>query len=181
VYANFLTWCEILTSSFLLFCLVLILKIWRLCNVFGSGANHAIHAQFVTQSSLYNKGQLIGLLQGAGTWFATWFYAMHHALHLKRALLATIHQQKFLDLKSAKKQSVRMAVQDIEDNKFWKCLYILLCFVFPALRALCFCNASRPVMDKFSFFPTGPHKLLKGHRNSSMIQTSLVPLPWTTT
>ncbi len=142
MYATFLTRCKILTSSSLLFCQVLILKICRLFNIFGSGANHAIHTQFAAQSSLYNKGQLIGLLQGAGTWFATWFYAMHCALHLKQALLATIHQQKFLDLKSAKKQSVRMAVQDIEDNKFWKCLYILLRSDFPALRALCFCDAS---------------------------------------
>jgi hypothetical protein len=113
-----LTRCKILTSSSLLLCQVLILKICRLYNVFRSGANHAIHAQFVAQSSLYNKGQLIGLLRGAGTWFATWFYAMHHALCLKQALLAMIHQQKFLDLESAKKQSVPMAVQDIEDNKF---------------------------------------------------------------
>jgi hypothetical protein len=76
---------------------------------------------------------------------------MHRALHLKRALLATIHQQKFLDLESAKKQSVRMAVQDIEDTKFWKCLYILLSSVFPALRALRFYDASRPVMDNIFF------------------------------
>jgi hypothetical protein len=88
---------------------------------------------------------------------------MHHALPLKRALLATIHQQKFLDLESAKKQSVRMAVQDIEDNKFWKCLYILLCFVFPALRALRFCNASRPVMDKIFFL---------SHRTTQVIERS---------
>jgi hypothetical protein len=105
----------------------------------------------MAQSSLYNKGWLISLLCGAGTWFATWFYAMHRALCLKQALLATIHQQKFLDLKSAKKQSVQVAVQDIEDNKFWKCLYILLCSVFPALRALRFCDASRLAMDKIFF------------------------------
>jgi hypothetical protein len=37
-----------------------------------------------------------------------------------------IHQQKFLDLKSVKKLSVKMAIQDIEDKKFWKCLYVLL-------------------------------------------------------
>jgi hypothetical protein len=133
---------------------VLILKICRLYNVFGSGANHAILAQFAAQSSLYNKGRLIGLLRGAGTRFATWFYAMHCALRLKQDLLATIHQQKFLDHESAKRQSVRMAVQDIRDNKFWKCLYILLCSVFPALRALHFCNASQPVMDKKFSFPT---------------------------
>ena len=56
-----------------------------------------------------------------------------------------------------------MAVQDIEDNKFWKCLYILLCFVFPALRALRFCNASRPVMDKIFFL---------SHRTTQAIERS---------
>ncbi len=142
---------------------MLTLKICRLYNVFGSDANHAIHTQFVVQSSLYNKGRLIGLLQGPGTWFATWFYAMHCALHLKQALLATIHQQKLLDLKSTKIQSVQMAIQDIEDNKFWKCLYTLLCSVFSALRALHFCNASQPVMDKIFFL---------SHRTTQAIERS---------
>ena len=72
-------------------------------------------------------------------------------LRLRQALLSTIHQQKFLELESVKKQSVRGAIQDIEDKKFWKCLYILLRCVFPALRALRFCDASRPVMDKIFF------------------------------
>ncbi len=72
---------------------------------------------------------------------------------------------KFLDLESAKKQSVLMAVQDIEDNKFWKCLYILLFSVFPALRALRFCNASRPVMDKIFF---------RSHRTTQAIERSQI-------
>jgi hypothetical protein len=70
---------------------------------------------------------------------------------------------KFLDPKSAYKQSVWMAVQDIEDNKFWKCLYILLHSVFSALRALCFCNASQPVMDKIFFL---------SHRTTQVIERS---------
>jgi hypothetical protein len=73
--------------------------------VFGSGAHHAIYAQFMAQSSMYNKGQPVGLLHGAGTRFASWFYAMHRALRLRQALLSTIHQQKFLELESVKKQS----------------------------------------------------------------------------
>ena len=76
---------------------------------------------------------------------------MHRVLRLRQALLSTIHQQKFLELESVKKQSVRHAIRDIEDKKFWKCLYILLHCVFPALRALRFCDASRPVMDKIFF------------------------------
>jgi len=35
--------------------------------VFGSGANHAIYAQFMAQSSLSNRGKKVGLLRGAGT------------------------------------------------------------------------------------------------------------------
>ena len=104
------------------------------------------------RSLLYNKGRPVGLLRGAGTRFASWFYAMHRALRLRQALLSTIHhQQKFLELESVKKQSVRGAIQDIEDRKFWKCLYIIWRCVFPALRALRFCDASRPVMDKIFF------------------------------
>jgi hypothetical protein len=56
-----------------------------------------------------------------------------------------------------------MAIQDIEDKKFWKCLYILLRSVFPALRALCFCIASRPVMDKIFFL---------SHRTTQAIKRS---------
>ncbi len=56
-----------------------------------------------------------------------------------------------------------MAVQNIEDKKFWKCLYILLCSVFPALRALHFCNASLPVMDKIFFL---------SHRTTQAIEWS---------
>ncbi len=45
--------------------------------MFGSGASHGIHAQFMTQASALNNGKWIGLLRGAGTRFATWFQAMH--------------------------------------------------------------------------------------------------------
>jgi hypothetical protein len=142
---------------------LLILKTCRLYNVFGSGAHHAIYAQFMAQSSMYSKGRPVGLLRGAGTRFASWFYAMHRALRLRQALLSTIHQQKFLELESVKKQSVRGAIQDIEDKKFWKCLYIILRCVFPALRALRFCDASRPVMDKIFFL---------SHRTTEAIKRS---------
>ncbi len=45
----------------------LILKTCRLYNVFGSGASHAMYAQFKAQASHFNKGKRIGLLRGAGT------------------------------------------------------------------------------------------------------------------
>jgi hypothetical protein len=56
-----------------------------------------------------------------------------------------------------------MAVQDINDTKFWKCLYILLRSVFPALRALCYCDASRPVIEKIYFL---------SHRTTQAIERS---------
>jgi hypothetical protein len=47
--------------------------------------------------------------------------------------------------------SAKAAVHDIEDDKFWKCLYVLLRAVYPALRALRYCDSNLPVMDKISF------------------------------
>jgi hypothetical protein len=61
-------------------------------------------------------------------------------------LKAIIHQQKFLDLTLT--NSVKGAVQDINDDNFWKCMYILLHAVFPELRALWYCNSNTPCMDK---------------------------------
>ncbi len=85
----------------------------------------------------------VGLLHGAGTRFASWFYAMMRLLRLKEPLKSTIHQQKF--------PSARAAVKDIGDEKLWKCMYILLHSVYPALRALRYCDSSKPSMDKIFF------------------------------
>ncbi len=110
--------------------------------MFGSGANHGIYAQFMAQSALANKGHKVGLLQGAGTRMGLWFYAMMCLLCLRQPLVGTIHQQKFVDLNL--NDSVRAAVRDIKDNKFWKCMYILLRAMFPALRLLRYCDKSQP-------------------------------------
>jgi len=61
-------------------------------------------------------------------------------------LKATIHQQKFLDLTLT--NSAKGAVQDIKEDNCWKCVYILLHAVFPALRALGYCDSNTPCMDK---------------------------------
>jgi hypothetical protein len=76
----------------------LILKTCRMYNVFGSGANHGIYAQFMAQSSLTNGGRAVGLLRGAGTRMALWFYAMLRLLRVRQPLTATVHQQKFVKL-----------------------------------------------------------------------------------
>ena len=98
------------------------MKACRLYNIFGSGANHAIHAQFMAQASIFNDGRNIGLLRGAGTRFATWFYAIHWLLRLKRALKATIHGAAFESV--AKNARVVLAVEDIEDEVFWKSIFV---------------------------------------------------------
>jgi hypothetical protein len=54
-------------------CPVLILKMCRMYNVFGSGASHAIYAQFMAQSALANRGQKVCLIRGAGTRMAYGF------------------------------------------------------------------------------------------------------------
>jgi hypothetical protein len=77
---------------------------------------------------------------------ALWFYAMIHLIPLQQPLNATIHQQKILDLTLT--NSAKGAVHDINDKNFWKCMYILLCAVFPALRALWYCDSNMPCMDK---------------------------------
>ena len=116
----------------------MILKTCQLYNVFGSGANHGIYAQFMAQSGLANGGREV-----------LWFYAMIRALRLRQPLTATIHQQKFVDLNL--NESAKAAVRDIKDDKFWKCIYILLRAVFPALRLLRYCDKNKPAMDKIFF------------------------------
>jgi hypothetical protein len=103
----------------------------------------------MAQSAMANKGCWVNLLRGAGTQMALWFYAIVQLLRLRQPLAATIHQQKFVDLNL--NDSVRAAVHDIKDNKFWKWVYLLVRAVFPTLRLLCYCNKSKPAMDKMFF------------------------------
>ncbi len=139
----------------------LILKTCRLYNVFGSGAQHAVYAQFIAQSTMSNNGRPVGLIRGAGTRMALWFYAMMRLLRLKQPLKATVHQRKFLDLKL--NSSSKAAALDIQDDKFWRRMYVLLRAVFPALKALRYCDSSQPMMDKLYFLT---HKTTQALKNS---------------
>ena len=96
---------------------VLILKIFRLYNVFGCGSSHGIYAIFIAQTKKANGGRDIGLLRGAGNRFATWFYAMHRALRLEGALLATVHDPQFSKLDIVKTNNRGMlAVHDVKSK-----------------------------------------------------------------
>ncbi len=98
------------------------------------------------QAAAINGNRRIELLRGAGTRYATWFYAMHHLLCQKWALKATIHSIAFSSF--AHNSRVALSIQDIEDQKFWKAIYYLLRAVFPSLKALRYCDADSPAMDK---------------------------------
>ncbi len=93
---------------------------------------------------------------------ALWFYAMIGLICLQQPLKATIHQHKFLDLTLT--NSAKGAVHDINDENFLKCMYILLCAVFPALRALWYRDSSTPCMDKLYYL---------SHRTTVAIEKSL--------
>ena len=98
------------------------------------------------QSTQANNGCPISLLRGSGTRMGLWFYAMHRVLRLKKALLATIFQPKFTELKHTARCA--QAVSDIENPSFWKAIYHILRAVFPCLRALRCCDKSEPCMDQ---------------------------------
>lgn len=117
--------------------------------MFGSGASHAIYALFMARSALANKGNKVGLLRGAGTRMATWFYAMMRVLRHKDVLLSTVHTVTFRDL--PKNDRTRAAILDVTDQKFFKALYTLLRAVYPAIRALRYCDKNEPAMDKIYF------------------------------
>jgi len=133
--------------------------------VFGSGASHGIHAQFMAQSANFNNGRQVGLLRGAGTRMASWFYAMHRALRLRSALVATVHQAQFSSIALVKTdERVRAAVNDILDDDYWKAMYILNRAVYPLIRALRYCDANEPAMDKIYYL---------SHRASVALEKSI--------
>ncbi len=48
-----------------------LLKTCMIYNIFGSGANHGIHAQFMSQTSIFNERKKIILMCGERITFAT--------------------------------------------------------------------------------------------------------------
>lgn len=103
----------------------------------------------MAQSALSNGGRRVCLLLGAGTRMATWFYAMHRSLRLRAALLATIHQAKFVEIKLTER--ARCAVLDIENKGFWQAMFTLLRAVFPALHVLRKCDSNTPCMEQLPY------------------------------
>ena len=101
---------------------------------------------FIMESALANKGRKVGLLRGATSRFASFFYAMFCSVRLKNVFIRTINHSKFRELNLG--ETERLAIIDISNEVFWKALYALCKAVFPAIRALRYCDSNTPAMDK---------------------------------
>ncbi len=112
-------------SNFIILFQNLTLKKCRLYNVFGSGASHGIHAQFMIQASHRTMEKGLDYFEELelGFRFATWFYAIYGLLSQKHALYATVHNPTFQTL--AHNTRVALAVQDIENSQFWRDIHCL--------------------------------------------------------
>ena len=69
---------------------------------------------------------------------------MHCCLRQRKVLVATIHSNlgDSIDMTAQTKK----AVEDIEDDNFWKALYFILSYVWPALCALRLGDSNKPGM-----------------------------------
>ncbi len=73
------------------------------------------------------------------------------------------HHSSTENFRSNSDQQYQGAVQDISDDNFWKCMYILLRGVFLALRALWYCDSNRPCMEKIYYLS---HRITVAIENS---------------
>ena len=90
------------------------------------------------------------------------FYAFFRLLRLKAPLFVTINKNEFHKLKLGERE--RLALIDINTEVFWKAIYIICCAVFPAIRALRYCDKNELAMDKI---------LLLVHRTKAALEKSV--------
>ncbi len=83
---------------------------------------------------------------------------MRRVLCQKPALKATIHNPPFASL--SKNDCVAAVIKYILDEVFRKAIYCLLYTVFPALKALRYCNSNITAMDKIYFLVKRADKAL---------------------
>ena len=93
---------------------------------------------------------------------ASYFYAFFRLLRLKAPLFVTINKNEFHELKLGERE--RLALIDINTEVFWKAIYIICRAVFPAIRALRYCDKNEPAMDKI---------LLLVHRTEAALEKSV--------
>lgn len=94
----------------------IILKLTNFCNRHWSLKSVA----FITSLDLI-KAMGFMLSSWSNLQLASFFYSMHRALRLKKALRATVTQQKFVDLKLNARCG--NAVSDVENPEYWTTVY----------------------------------------------------------
>ncbi len=104
------------------------------CNIHGSNSSHQHQPEdWLAEGSRYQVCTLVLLYAPPFT--------------PKRALKATIHSTAFSSV--AHNSRVALSIQYIEDEIFWKAIYCLL--RAPTLKALQYCHANYPAMDKIFY------------------------------
>jgi hypothetical protein len=129
----------------------LIVNYRRVYRVFGSGSMHAPHAIFMTNSKTFNNGTRLGLLRASETRMAGFFVALHRMLRQQLSLLATLASPEYKGLE-LKKSVVRKVEAFLNDKQMWKCCYVLIRCLFPALHVLRLADKCTPGMDSLYYF-----------------------------
>ena len=74
---------------------------------------------------------------------------------MKDVLKATVHSIQFKDcvkkLTRIDKDKISFCINDVENPAFFKDVYFILRAVYPALRALRYCDSNMPMMDKIYY------------------------------
>ncbi len=102
-------------------------------------------------------------------WFIVWcrkkicnLTLCHAQSFISEASIEGNHPQSIL-WKSLKNDHVAATVNSKKDEVFWKAIYCLLHAIFPALKALRYCNSNIPAMDKIFFLVKGLDEALLIH------------------
>lgn len=122
------------------------LKNRRLYRVFGSGSFHAPHQFFQSEVKLVNGGRNINLVRSCGTRMASVFLSLARSLRLMKPLRSTVNSAKW---ESHDRTAImNRAAADINNDKFWKQVYVVLRALWPILKCLRLCDSNKPGMCK---------------------------------
>jgi hypothetical protein len=101
-------------------------------NIFGS-TRHGPHAIYKKHSIMHNNHIYIGFIKISECRMAGELIGLLHFLRLRDILRATIASKEFKDVWE---NSFRREVIDLENNEFWKYLFILCCSLYAPMHIL---------------------------------------------
>lgn len=122
----------------------LVLVYRRIYKLFGSGAMHGPYALFQQEAKKANHGRSIGLIMAADTRMAGYIIAFHRMLRLRPALEAVASSIAFSDLKVKVANCKAQVKKYLMDPQLWKQVYLLVSYLFPALRILHLGDGDQP-------------------------------------